>query len=60
MKPNCTVTIIRSPKERQVFDGTILGETTSHYLIKHDKFDKTGEGAEWLPKLSRNSSVFKW
>ena len=60
MKPNCTVTIHRQNERPQVFDGIIVGESTTHFLVKHDGKDSTGEGAEWFAKNSKAVTSFKW
>lgn len=53
MKPNCHITISRQGERPQKFEGEIIRESSTHYLIKHDREDVSGDGAEWLPKNSR-------
>lgn len=60
MKPNCTITLLRQGERPQTFEGTILKESSSHYLVKHDKNDPDGIGAEWFPKASRSVNCLKW
>lgn len=60
MKPNCTITIHRPKQSPFTFDGAIVRESTSHYLVVHDKDDKTGEGAEWFAKNSKAVTSVKW
>ena len=60
MKPNCTVTIYRQNERPQVFDGTIVQESSTHFLVSHSKEDKTGEGAEWFAKNSKAVTSFRW
>lgn len=42
-KLNIKVTIDHSQGNFQVFEGTIIGETTTHYKVIHDSNKEVGE-----------------
>jgi hypothetical protein len=42
-KPNIKVTIDRSQGNVQRFEGTIIGETSTHYLVTHESNQERGE-----------------
>jgi hypothetical protein len=53
-----SILISRPDGKSQSFTGTIIKESSTHYLVVHDKNDSSNIG-EWFPKNSKFSSCIK-